>query len=182
MNVDVQGYGATPKAATGLSELTLVSERDLHPKKVTHLKSTGAKKVTVLEDKMESGNVPVETRINAILDYEVRKLGKSEIARKYGVGKSTVRGWMHTRDYFVNKCLEIAKIASEGKLNCFLDEEAMEQEEENPKDLAKQVEFLKQKVAYYEALAEECGLKINEVSKKNDAEQSGRQQKKQERN
>lgn len=177
-----QGYGATPKAGTGLSELTLVSERDLHPKKVTHLKSTGAKKVTVLEDKMESGNVPVETRINAILDYEVRKLGKSEIARKYGVGKSTVRGWMHTRDYFVNKCLEIAKIVSEGKLNYFLDEEAMEQEEENPKDLAKQVEFLKQKVAYYEALAEECGLKINEVSKKNDAEQSGRQQKKQEEN
>ena len=73
---------------------------------------------------MESGNVPVETRINAILDYEVRKLGKCEIARKYGVGESTVRGWMHTRDYFVNKCLEIAKIASEGKLNYFLGEEA----------------------------------------------------------
>ena len=54
---------------------------------------------------MESGNVPVETRINAILDYEVRKLGKCEIARKYGVGESTVRGWMHTRDYFVNRKL-----------------------------------------------------------------------------
>ena len=25
--MDAQGYGATPKAATGLSELTLVSER-----------------------------------------------------------------------------------------------------------------------------------------------------------
>ena len=155
---------------------------DLHPQKVTHLKSTGAKKVTVLEDKMESGSVPVETRINAILDYEVRNLSKKAIARKYGVGESTVRGWMHTRDYFVNKCQEIAKIASEGKLNYFLDEEAMEQEEENPKDLAKQVKFLKQKVAYYEALAEECGLKINEVSKKNAAEQSGGQQKKQEEN
>jgi hypothetical protein len=58
---------------------------DLHPKKVTHLKSTGAKKVTVLEDKMESGSVPVETRINAILDYEVRNLSKKAIARKYGV-------------------------------------------------------------------------------------------------
>jgi transposase len=155
---------------------------DLHPQKVTHLKSTGAKKVTVLEDKMESGNVPVEIRINAILDYEVRNLSKKAIARKYGVGESTVRGWIHTRDYFVNKCLEIAKIASEGKLNYFLDEEVMEQEEENPKDLAKQVKFLKQKVAYYEALAEECGLKLNEVSKKNDAEQSGGQQKNQEEN
>ena len=129
---------------------------------------------------MESGSVPVETRINAILDCEVRNLSKKAIARKYGVGESTVRGWMHTRDYFVNKCLEIAKIASEGKLNYFL--EAMEQEEENPKDLAKQVKYLKQKVAYYEALAEECGLKINEVSKKNDAVQSGVQQKNQEEN
>ena len=67
---------------------------------------------------MESGSVPVEARINAIIDYEVRKVSKSEIARKYGVGESTVRGWMHTRDYFVNKCLEIAKIAS--KINCLL--------------------------------------------------------------
>ena len=79
---------------------------------------------------MESGSVPVEARINAIIDYEVRKVSKSEIARKYGVGESTVRGWMHTRDYFVNKCLEIAKIASEGKLNYFLGEEAMEEKEE----------------------------------------------------
>ncbi len=131
---------------------------------------------------MESGSVPVETRINAILDYEVRNMGKREIARRYGVGESTVRAWMHTRDYFVNKCLEIAKIASERKLNYFLDEEVMEQEEENPKDLAKQVKYLKQKVAYYEALAEECGLKLNEVSKKNDAVQSGGQQKNQEEN
>ena len=131
---------------------------------------------------MESGSVPVETRVNAILDYEVRNLSKKAIARKYGVGESTVRGWLYTRDYFVNKCLEIAKIASEGKLNYFLDEEVMEQEEENSKDLAKQVKFLKQKVAYYEALAEECGLKLNEVSKKNDAVQSDGQQKKQEEN
>lgn len=49
-------------------------------------------------------------------------MSKREIARRYGVGESTVRGWMHTRDYFVNKCLEIAKIASEGKLNYFLGE------------------------------------------------------------
>ena len=115
---------------------------------------------------MESGSVPVETRINAIVDYEVKKLSKKAIARKYGVSDSTVRGWMHTRDYFVNKCLEIAKIASEGKLNYFLGEEAMEQEEENPKDLAKQVKYLKQKLAYYEALAEECGIKVDKVSKK----------------
>ena len=65
---------------------------------------------------MESGSVPVETRINAIVDYEVKKLSKKAIARKYGVSESTVRGWMHTRDYFVNKCLEIAKINEEGKL------------------------------------------------------------------
>ena len=131
---------------------------------------------------MESGSVPVETRINAILDYEVRNMGKREIARRYGVGESTVRAWMHTRDYFVNKCLEIAKIASEGKLNYFLGEEVMEQEDENPKDLSKQVKYLKQKVAYYDALAEECGLKLNEVSKKNDAVQSGGLQKNQEEN
>ena len=41
---------------------------------------------------MENGSVPVEARINAIIDYEVRKVSKSEIARKYGVGESTVRG------------------------------------------------------------------------------------------
>lgn len=131
---------------------------------------------------MESGSVPVEARINAIIDYEVRKVSKSEIARKYGVGESTVRGWMHTRDYFVNKCLEIAKIASEGKLNYFLGEEAMEEKEENPKELVKQIKYLKQKVAYYEALAEECGLKINEVSKKNDTKQSDSPQNKKEVN
>ena len=131
---------------------------------------------------MESGSVPVEARINAIIDYEVRKVSKSEIARKYGVGESTVRGWMHTRDYFVNKCLEIAKIASEGKLNYFLGEEAMEEKGENPKELVKQIKYLKQKVAYYEALAEECGLKINEVSKKNDTKQSDTPQNKKEVN
>lgn len=131
---------------------------------------------------MESGSVPVEVRINAIIDYEVRNVSKREIARRYGVGESTVRGWMHTRDYFVNKCLEIAKIASEGKLNYFLGEEAMEEKEENPKELIKQIKYLKQKVAYYEALAEECGLKINEVSKKNDTMQSDKQQNKKEEN
>ena len=131
---------------------------------------------------MESGSVPVEVRINAIIDYEVKKVSKREIARRYGVGESTVRGWMHTRDYFVNKCLEIAKIASEGKLNYFLGEEAMEEKEENPKELIKQIKYLKQKVAYYEALAEECGLKINEVSKKNDTMQSDKQQNKKEEN
>ena len=81
---------------------------------------------------MESGSVPVETRINAILDYEVKKQSKKAIARKYGVSESTVRGWMHTRDYFVNKCLEIAKINEEGKLNYFLGEVTMEKAEENP--------------------------------------------------
>ena len=131
---------------------------------------------------MESGSVPVEVRIKAIIDYEVRKVSKREIARRYGVGESTVRRWMHTRDYFVNKCLEIAKIASEGKLNYFLGEEAMEEKEENPKELVKQIKYLKQKVAYYEALAEECGLKINEVSKKNDTKQSDKPQNKKEEN
>ena len=131
---------------------------------------------------MESGSVPVEVRIKAIIDYEVRKVSKREIARRNGVGESTVRRWMHTRDYFVNKCLEIAKIASEGKLNYFLGEEAMEEKEENPKELIKQIKYLKQKVAYYEALAEECGLKINEVSKKNDTMQSDKQQNKKEEN
>ena len=115
---------------------------------------------------MESGSVPVETRINAIVDYEVKKLSKKAIARKYGVSDSTVRGWMHTRDYFVNKCLEIVKINEEGKLNYFLDEVTMEKAEENPVELAKQVKYLKQKLAYYEALAEECGIKVDKVSKK----------------
>ena len=131
---------------------------------------------------MESGSVPVETRINAILDYEVKKLSKKAIARKYGVSDSTVRDWMHTRDYFVKKCLEIAKINEEGKLNYFLGEVTMEKAEENPKDLAKQVKYLKQKLAYYEALAEECGIKVDKVSKKNGAGQSSGQPKKQEGN
>ena len=115
---------------------------------------------------MESGSVPVERRINAIVSYEVKKLSKKAIARKYGVSDSTVRGWMHTRDYFVNKCLKIVKINEEGKLNYFLDEVMMEKEEENPVELAKQVKYLKQKLAYYEALAEECGIKVDKVSKK----------------
>ena len=131
---------------------------------------------------MESGSVPVETRINAILDYEVKKLSKKAIARKYGVSESTVRGWMHTRDYFVNKCLEIVKINEEGKLNYFLEEVTMEKAEENPVELAKQVKYLKQKLAYYEALAEECGIKVDKVSKKNGAGQSSGQPKKQEGN
>ena len=41
---------------------------------------------------MESGSVPVETRINAIVDYEVKKQSKKAIARKYGISDSTVRG------------------------------------------------------------------------------------------
>lgn len=131
---------------------------------------------------MESGSVPVETRINAILDYEVKNMGKKAIARKYGVDQSTVRGWIHTRDYFVNKCLEVAKITLKGKMNYFLGEETMEQAEENQKDLVKQVKYLKQKVAYYEALAEECGLEMDKVSKKNDAGQSNGQKKNQEEN
>ena len=112
----------------------------------------------------------------------MKKLSKKAIARKYGVSDSTVRGWMYTRDYFVNKCLEIAKINEEGKLNYFLDEVTMEKAEENPKDLAKQVKYLKQKLAYYEALAEECGIKVDKVSKKNGAGQSSGQPKKQEGN
>ena len=131
---------------------------------------------------MESGSVPVETRINAIVDYEVKKLSKKAIARKYGVCESTVRDWMHTRDYFVNKCLEIAKINEEGKLNYFLGEVTMEKAEENPVELSKQVKYLKQKLAYYEALAEECGIKVDKVSKKNGAGQSSGQPKKQEGN
>ena len=131
---------------------------------------------------MESGSVPVETRINAIVDYEVKKLSKKAIARKYGVSESTVRGWMHTRDYFVSKCLEIAKINEEGKLNYFLGEVTMEKTEENPVELEKQVKYLKQKLAYYEALAEECGIKVDKVSKKNGTGQSSGQPKKQEEN
>lgn len=131
---------------------------------------------------MESGSVPVETRINAIVDYEVKKLSKKAIARKYGVCESTVRDWMHTRDYFVKKCLEIAKINEEGKLNYFLGEVTMEKAEENPVELSKQVKYLKQKLAYYEALAEECGIKVDKVSKKNGAGQSSGQPKKQEGN
>lgn len=138
--------------------------------------------MTDLEVKMESGSVPVETRINAILDYEVKKLNKKAIARKYGVCESTVRDWMHTRDYFVKKCLEIAKINEEGKLNYFLGEVTMEKAEENPVELSKQVKYLKQKLAYYEALAEECGIKVDKVSKKNGAGQSSGQPKKQEEN
>ena len=131
---------------------------------------------------MKSRILPVETRINVILDYEVRKMGLREISRKYGINVSTVCVWLKKRDYFVNKCLEIARITSEGKLDYFLGEEVMKQEEATPKDLANQVKYLKQKLAYYEALAEECGLKMDEVSKKNGTGQSDGQQKNQEGN
>ena len=131
---------------------------------------------------MKSRILPVETRINVILDYEVRKMGLREISRKYGINVSTVCVWLKKRDYFVNKCLEIARITSEGKLDYFLGEEAMKQEEATPKDLANQVKYLKQKLAYYEALAEECGLKMDKVSKKNDTVQSSGQQRKKEEN
>ena len=111
-------------------------------------------------------DLPVETRINVLLDFELRKMRVREISRKYEIDSATVCHWVKKRDYFVNKCLEIAKITSEGKLDYFLGEEAMKQEEANPKDLANQVKYLKQKLAYYEALAEECGLKMDKVSKK----------------
>ena len=127
-------------------------------------------------------DLPVETRINALLDFELRKMRVRDISRKYGIDSATVCNWVKKRNYFVNKCLEIAKITSEGKLDYFLGEEAMKQEEANPKDLVNQVKYLKQKVAYYEAFAEECGLKMDEVSKKNDAGQSDGQQRKQEEN
>ncbi len=127
-------------------------------------------------------DLPVETRINALLDFELRKMRVRDISRKYGIDSATVCNWVKKRNYFVNKCLEIAKITSEGKLDYFLGEEAMKQEEANPKDLVNQIKYLKQKVAYYEALAEECGLKMDEVSKKNDAGQSDGQQRKQEEN
>ena len=127
-------------------------------------------------------DLPVETRINVLLDFELRKMRVTEISRKYGIDVTNVCHWVKKRDYFVNKCLEIAKITSEGKLDYFLGEEAMKQEEANPKDLANQVKYLKQKLAYYEALAEECGLKMDEVSKKNGTGQSDGQQRKQEEN
>ena len=127
-------------------------------------------------------DLPVETRINVLLDFELRKMRVTEISRKYGIDVTNVCHWVKKRDYFVNKCLEIAKITSEGKLDYFLGEEAMKQEEANPKDLANQVKYLKQKLAYYEALAEECGLKMDEVSKKNDTGQSDGQQRKKEEN
>ena len=84
-------------------------------------------------------DLPVETRINVLLDFELRKMRVREISRKYGIDSATVCHWVKKRDYFVNKCLEIAKITSEGKLDYFLGEEAMKQEEANPKDLANQV-------------------------------------------
>ena len=127
-------------------------------------------------------DLPVEIRINALLDFELRKMRVRDISRKYGIDSATVCNWVKKRNYFVNKCLEIAKITSEGKLYYFLGEEAMKQEEANPKDLANQVKYLKQKLAYYEALAEECGLKMDEVSKKNDTGQSDGQQRKKEEN
>ena len=127
-------------------------------------------------------DLPVETRINVLLDFELRKMRVTEISRKYGIDVTNVCHWVKKRDYFVNKCLEIAKITSEGKLDYFLGEEAMKQEEANPKDLANQVKYLKQKLAYYEALAEDCGLKMDEVSKKNDTGQSDGQQRKKEEN
>ena len=127
-------------------------------------------------------DLPVETRINVLLDFELRKMRVTEISRKYGIDVTNVCHWVKKRDYFVNKCLEIAKITSEGKLDYFLGEEAMKQEEANPKDLANQVKYLKQKLAYYEALAEECGLKMDKVSKKNDTVQSSGQQRKKEEN
>ena len=127
-------------------------------------------------------DLPVETRINVLLDFELRKMRVREISRKYGIDSATVCHWVKKRDYFVNKCLEIAKITSEGKLDYFLGEEAMKQEEANPKDLANQVKYLKQKLAYYEALAEECGLNMDKVSKKNDTVQSSGQQRKKEEN
>ena len=127
-------------------------------------------------------DLPVETRINVLLDFELRKMRVTEISRKYGIDVTNVCHWVKKRDYFVKKCLEIAKITSEGKLDYFLGEEAMKQEEANPKDLANQVKYLKQKLAYYEALAEECGLNMDKVSKKNDTVQSSGQQRKKEEN
>ena len=72
------------------STLSAVSPTRNHNSR-NHQHHPAAAKVTDLEAKMESGSVPVETRINAIADYKVKKLSKKAIARKYGVSDSTVR-------------------------------------------------------------------------------------------
>lgn len=61
----------------------------------------------------------IPDRFNALYDYEVLHMPKTQIAKRYGVCTSTVDGWVQRRNYFLNRVKDIVKIVDSGKFNYF---------------------------------------------------------------
>ena len=114
----------------------------------------------------------IPDRFNALYDYEVLHMPKTQIAKRYGVCTSTVDGWVQRRNYFLNRVKDIIKIVDSGKFNYFFPGDKMETEKESEKELQRKIKYLEHKVQYLEALAEICDIDIANVTKKNATELS----------
>ena len=108
----------------------------------------------------------IPDRFNALYDYEVLHMPKTQIAKRYGVCTSTVDGWVQRRNYFLNRVKDIVKIVDSGKFNYFFPGDKMETEKESEKELQRKIKYLQHKVQYLEALAEICDIDIANITKK----------------
>ena len=108
----------------------------------------------------------IPDRFNALYDYEVLHMPKTQIAKRYGVCTSTVDSWVQRRNYFLNRVKDIVKIVDSGKFNYFFPGDKMETEKESEKELQRKIKYLEHKVQYLEALAEICDIDIANVTKK----------------
>ena len=84
----------------------------------------------------------IPDRFNALYDYEVLHMPKTQIAKRYGVCTSTVDGWVQRRNYFLNRVKDIVKIVDSGKFNYFFPGDKMETEKESEKELQRKIKYL----------------------------------------
>ncbi|MCR4735941.1 MAG: transposase family protein [Treponema sp.] len=112
----------------------------------------------------------ISDRFNALYDYEVLHMPKTQIAKRYGVCTSTVDGWVERRNFFLKRVKDIVTIVDSGKFNYFFPGDEMEKESE--KELQRKIKYLEHKVQYLKALAEVCDIDIANVTKKNATELS----------
>lgn len=83
----------------------------------------------------------IPDRFNALYDYEVLHMPKTQIAKRYGVCTSTVDGWVQRRNYFLNRVKDIIKIVDSGKFNYFFSGNKMETEKESEKELQRKIKY-----------------------------------------
>lgn len=83
----------------------------------------------------------IPDRFNALYDYEVLHMPKTQIAKRYGVCTSTVDGWVQRRNYFLNRVKDIIKIVDSGKFNYFFPGDKMETEKESEKELQRKIKY-----------------------------------------